>query len=116
MVAWPRLETHVPIFRSGDLRHVEFVAIDEPTEQLAGRRGNADRKQEMPHHRHLVTAEDEALNIAEVKRAPRSRSGMGISSRNFIFHSAEKTAKKSLAAFFRLSRPCLVGLTHRASP
>ena len=69
------LRHDVPSFGSGDLRHVGFVAIGEPSEQVAGRGGSADRQQEMPHHRHPVTAQNKALNIAEVEcaRWPRVR-------------------------------------------
>src|ERR1700738_4891102 len=105
----------MPIFRSGDLRHVGFVAIDEPSEHLAGLRGNADRQQEMPHHRHLVTTEDEALNIAEVEWVFRTGSGVKIAVGNFVLHAPEQTAEEA-SAFFRGWRLCLVVLTHSASP
>ena len=64
MSAGSRREPDVPVFGSRDLRRVGLVAADEPPEQLACRRGNADRQQEMPHHRHPVAAQDEALNVA----------------------------------------------------
>ncbi len=115
IVARSRLEPDVPIFRSGDFGRVGFIAIDEPAEQLAGLRGNADREQEMPHHRHLVTTEDEALNIAEVEWVLRTGSGAGIASRHFVLRAPEQTAEEA-SAFFRRWRLGLVVLTHSAPP
>src|SRR5712664_1251208 len=100
IVAWSWLEPHVPIFRSGDLRRIRFVATDEPSEQLAGVGGNADRQQEMPHHRHLVTAQNKALNVAEFEWVPRTGFGVGIVSGTFMLHSAEPAAEEA-SAFLR---------------
>jgi hypothetical protein len=64
---WSRRESDVPVLGGGNLRRVGLVTADEPSEQLARRGGDTDRQQEMPHHRHPVTAQNEALNIFEVQ-------------------------------------------------
>src|SRR5258706_15810044 len=61
----------------------------------------------MPHHRHSVTAKNEALNITEVERVLRPRS--------LVLASPEQTAKES-AAFFCLWRVSLVARDHCISP
>src|SRR5437762_1239894 len=77
------------------LRGVGLIAANEPPEQPAGLRGNADRQQEMSYHRHPVPAQDEPLNVAELERAPRGRTGPGIT---FVLHAPEQAPKKSLAS------------------
>src|SRR5436190_2754270 len=93
-----RLKPDVPVFGSSDLRRVGLIAANEPPEQPAGLGGNANRQQEMPHHRHPVPAEDEPLNVAELERAPRGRTGPGTTSRLFGLHAPEQAPKKSLAS------------------
>src|SRR5437016_8735779 len=67
----------------------------------------------MPYHRHPVPAQDEPLNVAKVERAPRSRAGPGITSRNFILRAPEQAAKKSPASL-RLRRLYFPSLAHLA--
>src|SRR4029077_19171674 len=76
VVAWSRLEPHVPVFGRGDLRRIRLLPADEPPEQLTRLRGDAYPEQEMPYHRHPVTAENEALNITKIQCAPRTWSGI----------------------------------------
>src|SRR6267154_5715143 len=111
VVSRPRLEPDVPVFGGGDLRRVGLIAANEPPEQPAGLRGNTDRKQEMSYHRHPVPAQDEPLNVAELERAPRGRTGPGITSGHFVLHAPEPAPKKSLASL-RLRRPYFPGLAH----
>ena len=60
-------EPHVPVLGGRDLRGVGFVAAHEPPELPARLCRRFDRQQEVPHHRHQVSAENEALNVGEVE-------------------------------------------------
>ena len=59
----------MPVLGRRDLGRVGFVAVDEPTEELACRRGDIDLQQEMPHDRHAVAAENDALNVFQIQRS-----------------------------------------------
>ena len=61
-------EPHVPVRRSRDLGGVGFVAAHEPSELPARLCRSLYRQQEVPHHRHSVSAENEPLNVREVER------------------------------------------------
>src|SRR5258707_15132927 len=101
VVSRPRLEPDVPVFGGGDLRRVGLIAANEPPEQPASLRGNADRQQEMPYHRHPVAAQDEPLYVAELEQAPRARAGPGITCGLVVRHAPEQAPKKSLASLLR---------------
>ena len=59
----------MPVLGGGDLRGLGFVAAYEPSKLPARLLRSSYRQQEMPHHRHPVTAENEALNVVrEVER------------------------------------------------
>ncbi|MGA9887999.1 MAG: hypothetical protein WBQ31_10925, partial [Candidatus Acidiferrales bacterium] len=57
----------MPVFGSGDLRDIGFVPAYEPSELSARCCRISYFQQEMPHHRHSVTAQNEALNVSEVE-------------------------------------------------
>ena len=67
IVSRARLESDVPVPGRRDLGGVGFIAVDEPPEELAGRRGDIDLQEEMPHDRHAVAADDEALNVFQIQ-------------------------------------------------
>ena len=76
VVAGTWRKADMPVARGGDLRRVRLVAADEPSEQRARSGGDADRQQEMPHHRHPIAAQDEALDVVEVQRTRRRVAGL----------------------------------------
>jgi len=90
-----RLESDMPVLRGRDLRRVGFVAADEPSQCPARRVGHTHLQQEMPYHRHSVAAENEALDIVDIKRS-RPRRRMPVSSK--------QTVKQALA--FLAHRVC----------
>lgn len=90
IVSRPRRKPYVPVFGCRNLRRIGLISTDEASEQLARLRGVNHRQQEMPHHRHSVTTENEPLNVREVE----CRFCL-------VVASAEQTAKDS-HAFFRL--------------
>jgi hypothetical protein len=57
----------MPVLGRGDLREVGFVAAHQPPELPARLCRRSYRQQEMPQHRHSVTAENEALNVRKVE-------------------------------------------------
>ena len=115
VVSWPGREPHVPIFSGGDLWRVGFVAVDEPSEQLAGLRGAADRKQKMPHHRHPVTAQNKALDVAEIECALPATLRLRVVPGDIMLRAPEKMAEEALA-FSRCRHLRLAVLSHSASP
>src|SRR5258708_16531319 len=88
IVSRPRRKPDVPIFGSSNLRRVGLISTDETSEQLARLRRGNNGQQEMPHHWHFVTAENESLNIGEIE----CRFCL-------LVASAEQTAKDSHAFF-----------------
>src|SRR5262245_47189988 len=67
IVARAGLKSDMPVFGCRDLRRMGFVAADKPSEEFAGRRRRVRLEQNMPHHRHAVTAQNEALNVFHVE-------------------------------------------------
>ena len=96
IVSRPRLEPDMPVLGGGDLRRVGLVAADEPSEKISRLGGDTDRQQEMPHHRHSITPENEALDIVELQC-----NGL----RDFVAASSKQTVQQAL-----------VFLAHRGIP
>jgi hypothetical protein len=92
----------MPVLGSGDLRDVGFVAVHKPSELHARPRRSSYRQQEMPHHRHSVTAENEPLNVCEVKRRI-FRRWIAIGLLMFRQRSAKPSANKPRALHRRRS-------------
>jgi hypothetical protein len=65
----------------------------------------------MPHHRHSVPAQDEPLNIGEVKRGL----AVGVMRIGLLIIASKQPAEKSTALFCR-RRVSVVGLGHGIIP
>jgi hypothetical protein len=83
----------VPILGRSDLRGVSLVSADEAPEEFACFRRQVHSEQEMPHHRHPVTAKDETLNIGEVECSPRRFARMRVYRRGFVPTTPEDAAE-----------------------
>ena len=67
IVARPGREPHMPIVGRRHLGNVRLVAAHQSSELPARRCRIFDPQQEVPHHRHHVRAENEALYVREVE-------------------------------------------------
>ncbi len=101
---------HVPVLGSRELRGVGFVAAHEPSKLPARLCRTSYRQQEMPDHRHSVSAKNEPLNVREVER------GLSEGPRIALTPCVSKQPAEKPRAFHR--RRCLrdVLLSHRPTP